>query len=74
MAPNQQLLTAYVLKFTLCCIFAGVNDGEQLVKALRDNQLWIRWGTVSNLPPLSHLYLHKHPPSYEVRQAKVAQV
>nr|XP_026690593.1 uncharacterized protein LOC100183120 isoform X2 [Ciona intestinalis] len=45
------------------------HECEGLVRTLKDNKLWIRWGTPTYLPPLSHLYMHKHPPSYETRKA-----
>ncbi|CAK8678886.1 unnamed protein product [Clavelina lepadiformis] len=50
-------------------IMKGFGDHESFIKALHENKLWIKWGTPSGLPPIPHLYMHKQPPSYEVRKA-----
>ena len=43
---------------------------SRLIETFLENQLWVRWATPSFLPPLSHLYMFKIPPAYEVKYSK----
>lgn len=67
---NETVVSPFHAQNILRSITSGP-EGESLVNSLLNNELWIRWGTETGLPPMPHLYMLKHSPAYEMRKAVV---
>nr|XP_039272971.1 uncharacterized protein LOC120347163 [Styela clava] len=70
-AKNETIVSPYHAQSILQ---NAASETDQLIKVLQANELWIKWGTETGLPPLNHVYMLKQSPTYEMRKSIVLSI